>query len=402
MMALPTLSHAVGSFLARIPRFAPLARPGTLQGSRTIDQASCEGALPVSLEIGDLRESARRIGVLPPEGVGWFGKLVRERLRRSLAERAAAAPARLPPGGDVDAAAERCIASAARRAAIAGGLSAVGAHVGEAVTLATEGVAAPLCVPAVAASIMSKVVLSAKVQIDLVFDLAAIHGVAFDVGDTAELAAIFEIALHAERASGAGPSDAATRPSTEDEILARLGLGLLQNAMLGLLPFVGIPIAAVGGYRATLRVGDEARRALRRRVALREALRGMPSCTPAELLLEGAWLLATADGVATHDELLIVAAVARTVSGDPGHARRRLDSADERRWLEQAAALDAGERAALLDALVLVAGLRGPTRHPHRRFLAHVGAALGRAVDLTRVDAIHQQLSAGPAAADGA
>lgn len=398
MTASHTLTDTVGAVLRRLPRFRRSTRPGNLPAFADGKPALCPDATPAGAEVERLRESARRLGVLPPEALGWFGTLLRERLRRSLADRTTLDWERLYPGLTVDERADRHVARAARRSALAGGLSAAGAHVGEAVTLLTDGLAAPLCVPAILASLASEVVASAKVQIDLVFDLASIHGAAFDVSDTAELAAIFELALHAGGATGAGRAGHEACRSTEDEILARLGRALLEDALLGLVPFVGIPFSAATSYRATLRVGAVARRSLRRRVALREALRGLASRASPALLLEGVWLLATADGRATHEELLVLASVARALACDERAALDRLDrldATDERRWLAAAVSLEAKERAVLFDALLVIAGLRGPTRHPERRFLARVGDALGLGVDFSRIDAIHQLLEEG-------
>jgi hypothetical protein len=389
-MAPHALTDAV---LQMFPRFARPLRPSTLQPVVGPEPAFCR-------DVEGLRASARRLGVLPQDGLGWFGKLVREHVGRSLAERTAPDWESLYPGLSADARAERHVAHAARRAALSGGLAAAGAHVGEVVTLLTEGLAAPICVPAVVASLAGEIVATAKVQIDLIFDLGSIYGVPSDVSDTAQLAEIFDLALHAGKETGARCAGDALPAATEDEILARLGRAILEDAMLGLVPFVGIPFSAAGSYRATARVGAVARRFVRRRAALREALRGLPWQAPRALLLEGAWLLATASGVTTNEELLIVAAIARSLSPEERsaalHGARHIDAPDERCWLERASSLDARERAALADALVVVAGLRGPTRHPERRFLVSAGAALGLPLDLARVDAIHCALDGGP------
>jgi hypothetical protein len=396
-----TSAHAItstlGSLLHLLPRWlrlpsvpliatecpGDLPEAGTPPSARRLDDEAAD--------LAGLRAAARRLGVLPPEGVGWFGALVRDRLRRSLAERTARDWDALYPGASVEERAARRIASAARKAALSGGLSAAGAHVGEALTVLTEGLTAPMCMPAVALAISAEVVASAKVQIDLVFDLASIHGVAFDLDDTAELATIFELALHGGGVAPGGEG----RPPEGDAILARLGRALLEDALLGLVPLVGIPYSAVHGHRATARVGAVACRRLRGRVALREALRGALSRASPELLLEGAWLLAVVDGVATGEELFLVAALARGVAPE---ASQRLDAIDERGWLARAASLEPRERAALLDALVVAAGLRGPTRHPERCFLIRVGEALGLAVDFARIEAIQRQLGDVPAA----
>ena len=385
-----TPSHAITStfatLLRQVPRWLRGARPGDLPEATPQLAARCPDA--AAANAGALRAAARRLGVLPPEAVGWLGALVRDRLRRSLADRTGRDWEALYPGATLEERAARHIASAARRAALSSGLSAAGAHVGEVVTVLTEGLTAPMCVPAVVAAITADVVASAKVQIDLVVDLASLHGVDFDLGDTAELAAIFDLALHGGTRSAVTPGGEACA-SSGDAILARLGRGLLEDALLGLVPLVGIPYSAAHSHRATARVGAVACQRLRSRIALREALGSALATASPELLLEGAWLLAVVDGIATREELLVVAALARFVA--PG-AVQALDSTDERDWLARAASLEPGERAALLDALLVTAGLRGPTRHPERCFLLRTGAALGLAVDFTRIEAIRRQL----------
>jgi hypothetical protein len=379
LVARPTLRLLAGGSSSRCP--------GKVQLSGERDPAFC-------LDVAGVRESARRLGVLQHEGVGWFGELVREHLRRSLTARAGIDWGRVYPGLSVDERADKHVARAARRTAFTGGLTAAGAHVGEAITLLTEGVAGVVVMPAVIASIAGEVVASAKVQIDLVLDLASIHGAPFDGSDTAELAAILELALH----PGAKGDGAVPCMSTEDEILARLGRALFEEALLGLVPFVGIPCNVARSYRASRRVGAVARQWARRRAALREALARLDLRSSPSLLLEGAWLLATVDGVATPEELLVIAAVARALGCDERAVlRARLDRCDEVRWLAAVAAKRAPERQALADALVVVAGLRGPTRHPERRFLSRASEALGVTVDLARVGAIHGALQDGQA-----
>jgi hypothetical protein len=397
------VSHAIKDTVLRLlPRFAQPSRPGVSPPVATGETAFCLDTAAGGLDVAGLRASARRLGLLPPERLGWFGELLRERVERSLTERITPDWEALYPRTTADERADRHIAQAARRAALSGGLAAAGAHVGEVLTILTEGLAAPICLPAVVASLASEIVASAKVQIDLVFDLGSIYGVPSDVSDTGELAEIFDLALHAGKADGAWRAGEPPRPATEDEILARLGRSILEDAVLGLVPFVGIPVSAAGSYRATMRVGAAARRFVRRRAALREALRRLTFDGPRALLVEGAWLLATADGIATYEELLAVAAVARSLSSDERaaalHGVRHIDVPDERCWLERVSSLDAHERAALADAMAVVAGLRGPTRHPERCFLARAGAALGVPVDLERIEAIHQGLEGAPPA----
>jgi hypothetical protein len=117
--------------------------------------------------------------------------------------------------------------------------------------------------------------------------------------------------------------------------------------------------------------------------------------TAPPLLLEGAWLLVVADGIATHDEILIVAAIAARTPPDAVPWISRLERADEAGWIAAARRLEPRDRALLMNGLLVTAGLRGPTRHPERSFLDRAGAALGLRVDFDRVDAILRALDGG-------
>jgi hypothetical protein len=208
----------------------------------------------------------------PQGGQGWFCTVLSERLRRSAGRRAARDWRAVYPNATAEERADAHVAHVARLAALYGGLSAASGHIGEAVTVLTGGAAAPLCVPAVMASLTGEVLASTKAQIDLVLDLGSIYGVAFETSDMGEIIAILDLALRAGDA-GAG----ATPSCTDNEILVRLGRSLFESAVLGLVPLVGIPCSAAARYRSIARVGAHARGVLRRRVAQRNAPDARPS-----------------------------------------------------------------------------------------------------------------------------
>lgn len=234
----------------------------------------------------------RRIAVLPPQDLGWFGALLRGWVGRSLAKRTVRDWERLYPGLSADARADRRIARAARLSALSGALTAAGALVGEALTIVTDGLAAPIGLSAAAVSVATQIIASAKVQIDLVHDLASIYGVSSDGRNTTELAEVFDLVFDAGKARGAWRGGGVSRPATDRAILTRLGLRIVENATLGLVPLVGIPVSAVRSYRATVRVGEAARRVLRRRAALRPSARRRTATelrgAPASPVLAGA------------------------------------------------------------------------------------------------------------------
>ncbi len=189
---------------------------------RSVDMASCPAAAPAT--------------------VGWFALLLRDRLRKSRR------PVALENASNLDEQGERLIVNAARRAALAGSLFSAGSQVGELMTAVTDGLVAPLTVPAMFASAAAQAAYCTGVHVDLACDLASLYGVPFDVDDTAELATVFHLAL--------GHSEALV--SDDEVLLGRIGKALVREAMFGLVPFFGVPCSAVHNYRATRRLALQA------------------------------------------------------------------------------------------------------------------------------------------------
>jgi hypothetical protein len=405
-MAMPSASSLGKRLRSYVQRSAWALRPGKRPGAAGGEAAFCPDGFDSTnrdetadaTDLDQIRACAQHVGALQRRDVGWFSRLMGERLHTSRGRRTSWTSE--GPSFDADACAEAQIARASRKAALAGGLSSTGGQVGELAIVLTEGLAAPLGLPAALASVAFETVYSAVVQIDLVCDLASIYGVPFDTRDIGEVAAVFDLVLRS--GSGVTPSrSGADRVLAPDdtELLARIGRALLEDGLLGLVPLVGIPCTAARTYRATRSLGESARDYARKRLAVRETLGAALAAAHFDttLLLEGAWLLATADGVLTHEELLLLSTIARSI---PEHRRppiERLRHVGEGVWIARMARLDGYERDAILAGLHLVAGLRGATGVPERRFLEHAGEAIGQTIDFARIAHVRRQVDHGSA-----
>src|SRR5262249_60832348 len=108
----------------------------------------------------------------------WFRKAALEHMRRHSTNVACAYWDKAFPKLDVEKRADTVIARACRRASVAGVLASAGASTGEIVSIFTEGLAAPIGVPAVALLMCSEAAYTTLLQIDLACGLGSIYRVA--------------------------------------------------------------------------------------------------------------------------------------------------------------------------------------------------------------------------------
>lgn len=360
------------------------------------------------LDLGLLRMAARHLqGAALKDGT-WFKNLIAAHVKEHEQAITAATWDALYPGLDPEARAEKHIARVALRASAAGALASVGASTGELLALVTEGLAAPVGVPAAAISMALEGAYTALLQIDLACDLGSIYGVPFDPADSGEIATLFAVALGVEakdpaKKTGCEKTEAHGLEERiidleEGEVATRIGRKLLEESVMrNIVPFVGVAISARWNYVATHALGAKVNRYVRYRRALRRAFSRL-DCTAVSdpmLLIEGAFILATSDGEPTHEEVMAIAVLAEALGrGD------RLDTKDARvededEWLARAADATADTQAALLETLSLVAATDREIQTGERRILRRVGKALGRAIDFGRIEQICRHLADG-------
>ena len=347
---------------------------------------------------------------------GWFRKLVDEHVRAHARAFDAGHWDRLHPGLDTEARARAEILRACKKAAVAGALASTGASAGEMISLFSDGIATPLVgVPAIVVSLLAEAVYTARLEIDLACDIGSIYGAPFDVEDSADLATLFSLALGLPRKRGGEEQIGATRPQglierlmelEDGEMGRRIGRKLLEDSLLSnIVPFVGIPISARWNYVATRKLGATVRRYVRYRRALRKAFVQLRFDTMAEpeLLVEGAWLLATLEGEAGREEAMAIALI---VDALPAANRSHIASArafgdDEEGWFDALPLVPKPMHGPLMDVLYLVAAADRWLNPAERRFLQRVGRALEVPVDLPRVEQICRHLALGEALPPG-
>jgi uncharacterized protein (DUF697 family) len=314
------------------------------------------------------------------------------------------------PGLDVEARADKHVRVMARRAAAAGALASAGASAGELLSLFTEGLAAPIGVPAVMLSMAAEGAYTTILQLDLASDLASMYGVPFG-GDVAELSTLFALAFGADHrkkkateAEAASETGAAKRgllarlmELEETDLATHLGKKLLEEAVLrNVVPVVGVGISARWNHVATEKFAGHVRKYVRYRRALTRAcdrLRLADIENP-EVFVRGAWLLASCDGEASYEEVM---AIARVLEQFP-NAEKQLpsfDVDDEEAWFARIQKIPDELAERLIDLLCLVAAIDRDLAIPEQRFLSRLGKTLHRPIDYERVQALCRHLREG-------
>jgi hypothetical protein len=297
------------------------------------------------------------------------------------------------------------------KSAAAGALAAVGASTGELASLFTDGLAAPVGIPATLMSMALEAAYTSLLQVDLACDLGLIFGVPFNPDDVGEIATLFGLALDMDMYSKKEREEAAETDAPrglmsrlmhleEGEIATRIGRKLLEDSVVrNVLPIVGVPISARWNYVATVKLGAKVKKYMRYRHAIRGAVARLRigSVTDPTLLVEGCWLIATVDGEAGHEEMLALAAIMDLLTPEQqaSIATERAFGDHEETWFARLGSVDAQMQPALLDALYLVAAADREMAVPERRFLGRVGTTLGREIDFARVEQICRHLAHG-------
>jgi hypothetical protein len=355
-----------------------------------------------------LRVFADKLGLERFVDGNWFRKLAIEHIRRHHQKINIAHRGHTCVALDMEECADALIHSACKKACYAGAFASAGASTGELFSLFSEGVGAPVGVAAILVSLLSEAAYTTMLQLDLACDLGTIYGAPFNVDDIGDLTTLFGLALDLPERKR--PAAETAQPPTgliehlleleDGEVARHIGRKLLEDSLMrNLVPFAGIAISARWNYVAIRRLGGTVRRYVRYRRTLLAALRQLQfqRIAEPEILVEGAWLLATVDGKAATETAM---AIGQLVSAFPEECLRQIacDRAfgdDEEGWFDTLRLVPANMYCALMDVLYLVAAADRVIQTGERRFLRRVGRALGIPVDLERVDKIRRHLVLG-------
>lgn len=361
-----------------------------------------------------LRTTAENVGFHKLRDGAWLGRVAAIHVRRHCERVTPEVWNERYPGLGVEARASRQIFRAAKQAATAGALASVGASTGELVSLLTEGLAAPVGIPATMLAMAAEAARTAVVEVELVCDLASIYGVPFDPDDVGEIATLLGLALDVDLQAQVGRSHdrgqelpeapdglvAQLIELQEGEVATRIGRVMLEESLLkNVVPVLGVAISARWNFVSTQRVGAEAKHYMRYRAALRQAVGDLKlgAVSDPATVIEGAWLLATADGQVKHEETMAIAGIVAALFQSRYVEIDTSLGTDEEEWFEALPRTPPETRRALLDVLYLVAATDRRVQESERRFLRRVGKALSIAIDFDRIDTICRHLDQGDA-----
>lgn len=385
----------------------------SLAASSTAAAASTAGALgAVSARAAELGVALHEAGVKVRTAVGelrrqeegassYLHRFIAREVEQRLAQRGPAYWDQLFPGLPPEARAARRIRRMLTRATLAGVVAGAGASAAELLSIGSEGMAAAAAVPLGIVSVGAEMLYITALEIDLAFDLATIYDVPFERDAVGEIATLLGLAL------GVGLSE---EPSVHDRSVApgetkpwrvlrqmqrgdfskRVSTAVVQQSVLrNVVPVAGVVVGAVWNQIVLRRFARAVHTAMRQRVVIVRAFEAVKLDDPASarVVLDGAWLLATADGAIGHREALALSTLIRSLGLPERIAANEPSVAeDEEAWFDRLRELDPKAHGVLLDVLALVASTDGEFTTAERRFLRRVAKALGREIDLVAVE----------------
>jgi tellurite resistance protein len=357
--------------------------------------------------------AARKIARREDEASVWVKRIIYEEVKNRVRTRGPAYWDDLFPGLPPEERAERRIRRMLGRCTVASIAAGAGATTAEVLPLVTKGFAAPAAVPLGFVSVGAEMLYTTALQVDLAFDLASIYGVSFGEDDVGEISTLLASALGVEMVGEPTrhdkPADEGeTKPwrvlrqMQRDDFATRVGRALLRQAIArNAVPVAGVVVSVAWNQVVLRRFASAVHTAVRRRWAIVNACRGLAlgEGGAARTILDGAWLIATADGDIRHQEALALATLIDSLSFPDRIATQEASfSDDEEEWFERVLDIGPSAQSALIRVLVLVGSADGELSTPERRFLRRLARTLKREIDLTAVDDFVAHLRAGKAA----
>jgi tellurite resistance protein len=353
-----------------------------------------------------VRELKRR----EDEAASWMQRFILKEIEQRTRTRDAAYWDAIFPGLTPAERAGRRIDRMLVRGTVAGVAAAAGASAAELTSMWTQGAATLAAAPLGLVSVGAEMLYTTALQIDLAFDLASIYGVPFASDDVGEISTMLALALgvdlvkeptrHDQPVAIAGETKPwrVMRQMQRDDFSRRVGRELIQQSVLRhLVPVASVLISAAWNQVVLRRFAGEVHAAVKQRRAIVEACRAVQlgDAQSARTILNGAWLLATADGEIVHQEAV---ALATLIDSLPLPQRISVqeqsfpDAGDEEPWFEALPQLEPAARSVLLSVLAYVAIADGTLSTPERRFFNRLSKRLGTTVDLPALEEMAARL----------
>jgi tellurite resistance protein len=298
------------------------------------------------------------------------------------------------------------------RSTVAGVAAAAAASAAELMSMWTQGAAALAAAPLGIVTVGAEMLYTTALQIDLAFDLASIYGVPFAADDVGEISTMLALALgvdlvkeptrHDKPVAIAGETKPwrVMRQMQREDFSRRVGRELIQQSVLRhLVPVVSVVVSAAWNQVVLRRFAHEVHAAVKQRRSIVEACRAVQlgDVQSARVILNGAWLLATADGEIEHQEAV---ALATLIDSLPLPQRISVqeesfpDAGDEEPWFDALPQLEPAARGVLLKVLAYVAIADGALSTPERRFFRRLSKQLDTAIDIKAIEGLAARLHA--------
>ena len=344
------------------------------------------------------------------EAASWMQRFIYREVEQRTQTRGAAYWDAQFPGLTPEQRAERRIQRMVTRATVAGVAAAAGATAAEVLSLFSEGAVALFAVPIGLGSVGAEMVYTTALQIDLAFDLASIYGVPFAHDDVGEISTLLGMALGVELVreptrhdkpgiAGETKPWRVIRQMQRDDFSQRVSREVVQQAVLrNVVPVVGVLVSAVWNQVVLRRFANQVHTIVRQRLGIVRACRGIHLAEQrlGRTVLDGAWLLATADGDIAHQEALALSTLIDSLTLPERLAVTEASFPDdEEEWFARLPTLDAETIELLLDVLALIASADGNFSVPKRRFIRRIATTLQRDIDLSEFEALAERVRDG-------
>ena len=378
--------------------------------SAAVQESSLLGRAAVAVqEAGTkIHTAVRELKRREDEAASWMQRFIHKEIEQRTRTRDTAYWDAIFPGLSAPERAKRRIDRMLVRGTIAGVAAAAGASAAELMSMYTQGTATLAAAPLGLISVGAEMVYTTALQIDLAFDLASIYGVPFAQDDVGEISTMLALALgvdlvkeptrHDKPVQNVGETKPwrVMRQMQRDDFARRVGRELIQQSVLRhLVPVASVLVSAAWNQVVLRRFAQQVHAAVKQRLAIVRACRAVElgDAQSARMILDGAWLLATADGEVEHQEAV---ALATLIDSLPLPQRISVNEAsfpdDEEPWFERVAQLSAATREVLLNVLAFVAISDGELSTPERRFLRRLSKVLNVPVDIAAIEAMAAQL----------
>lgn len=380
--------------------------PNLLQASALVGRA----AIAVQEAGVKIHTAVRELKRREDEAASWMQRFILKEIEQRTRTRDAAYWDAAFPGLTPEQRASHRIDRMLVRGTVAGVAAAAGASAAELMSMWTQGAATLAAAPLGLVSVGAEMLYTTALQIDLAFDLASIYGVPFAADDVGEISTMLALALgvdlvkeptrHDQPVATAGETKPwrVVRQMQRDDFARRVGRELIQQSVLRhLVPVVSVLVSAAWNQVVLRRFAHEVHAAVKQRRAIVEACRAVQlgDARSARAILNGAWLLATADGEIEHQEAV---ALATLIDSLPLPQRISVqeesfpDAGDEEPWFEALPQLEPAAQGVLMKVLVYVAVADGALTTPERRFFMRLQKQLNTPIDLAAIEQIARRL----------